>query len=153
MLACAATHVQPITGWHSLFPISSARILIGVPCGSPAISGRDTGLPCSLTLTGQVRLRLFPDGVLSVCLQYGRRQPTMLPFWLWLISIFSHFGLTRFIIGSHMLAILSSPPPTRVMLIGRSCTSRFGCPFQEGTLSRWLRTFPLPGMHAPIGYC
>jgi hypothetical protein len=63
MLGFASTHIHPITGWHSLSPISSARILKGVPCGSLAISGGDTGLPCFVLLTGQVRLRLFPGGI------------------------------------------------------------------------------------------
>ena len=154
MLAYTATRIHPITGWHSLFPTSSARTSISIPCGLPA------------DILAKIRVYHVPyrwqDRLGSDCspvvfdpcaskLEGGNF--TTSPFWLWLISIFSHFTLTRFIIGSLLLAILPSPAPNPCDAHRLQFSSRFTAPFGRVHLSRWLRTTSLPKMHAPIGYC
>lgn len=42
-----AVGILPITGRPSLFPCSYTRNANNVPCGSPALGGNVTGLPCS----------------------------------------------------------------------------------------------------------
>lgn len=62
--------------------------------------------------------------------------------------------ITRFIIDLHLLTILPSLVPYRMMLAVPSFPH--GLDFTHSgwdTLLEWLRTGPLPVLHALLGYC
>jgi hypothetical protein len=73
--------------------------------------GSNTGLPCSESLTRWRRFRLFPGGSIVRVFPCERGTTHRTPFWFRLVSTFSLFRLTRFIIGSHVLTFPSSLAP------------------------------------------
>jgi hypothetical protein len=50
-VALESTGVRSTTERHSLFPRSSTRRAISLPCGWPAVAGDVSGLPCSAYIT------------------------------------------------------------------------------------------------------
>jgi len=75
-----AVGILPITGRPSLFPCSYTRNANNVPCGSPALGGNVTGLPCSTWVSERVGSFLFAGGVPSMMVQHTKTMPCRLPF-------------------------------------------------------------------------
>jgi hypothetical protein len=147
--------IRPITGRHLLSPASSARTVIGLPCGWLCrVSGGGTGLPCSVFSTRRVGFRLFPGSFCVRVFPYVRGTASRLPFGSGLSASLACHALTRFITGSLTLTLPSKPGPrSALMLADPDVASRFHPDSRRGTLSRQLHTPPLPATHVPIGYC
>ena len=100
------TRIRPITGRPSLLPTSQARISISSPYGSPALAGKDTGLPRSASevcagLGTCCRLESPVDHEVAPL-----NPPTRLPaFWLKLVSHFSLLRRDGRCAGSHVFTI------------------------------------------------
>jgi len=104
--------IPSITERRSLAPASSTRTALSFPYRSLChLHGSGTGLPCSVSLTRWRRFRLFPGGSIVRVFPCERGTTHRTPFWFRLVSTFSLFRLTRFIIGSHVLTFPSSLAP------------------------------------------
>jgi hypothetical protein len=60
--------IHAITAWHSLFPSSSACIIIGTPCGELSLLARigdNTGLPGFVNNTEWFRAYLSTGGIVD----------------------------------------------------------------------------------------
>ena len=100
------TRIRPVTGRPSLLPTSQARTSIRSPYGSPALAGKDTGLPRSAS-------EVFAG--LGTCCRPGSpvdhevaplNPPTRLrAFWLKLVSHFSLMLRDGRCTGSHVFTI------------------------------------------------
>lgn len=74
------TPIPSITERRSLFPQSFTRSTNSVPCGSPAVSGDTTGLPCSTCISERVGSLLFAGGATSTMVYSAKTIPDCLPF-------------------------------------------------------------------------
>ena len=82
-------------------------------------------------------------------------RPDHVPFWPERDSIFRSSLVTTFIAASHYVdPSTRSWSPTALMLaVATSARALVAILSDEDTLSRGLRTPPLPATHAPVGDC
>jgi hypothetical protein len=149
-----ATPIRPITGRPSLPPSSSTRCRIGPSCDGPTRrddNGFTTFRRCTVRRLG----RASPPGErhpraassecrsLSPCLLAQACQP------LW--PVITNGVYRRF--TSVDRTSRSWFPTALGLAVAASAHAPTAIPRDEVTLSRGLRTPPLPATHAPVGYC
>lgn len=105
--------IRPITGWPLLFPLSSTRIPVGLPCGLLSLSGGIRAYRVPLEYQSGLDPSFPP---VAVCSRYRTRNPIfqLRAFWLEPVSIFGSSHITVFIGSSHSLVLSlepSSHPP------------------------------------------
>ena len=172
MSPSGSTPIRPITGWPSLAPSSFTRCPVRSSYDSPCCrwDSRATGLPRSAGGTTRwFRSRLFAGGAPSAPEEFGASGPDHLPFWpkpnsaaaLRRARLSPHcsstFGLslvTTFTDASPGLTLPPNPSPRPPWCWQSPCRLTLSRPprWGEDTLSRELRTPPLPATHVPIGY-
>lgn len=90
--------IRPVTGRRSLFPSSHTL------CSIPLPYGRATTYVGSIGLT-QLSMKKNVSGTVGACtpvsmsdvaIPTGMRWSSSRTFWLWPVSLFGHFGFTRF---------------------------------------------------------
>jgi hypothetical protein len=155
MSPLGSTPVRPITGRRSLPPPSFTRRPMGDPRGSLSPMGRTTGLPRSVDVPGWVGPPLFAGGAASAPGELEAPGPDHVPFWPERGSIFRSSYVTTFITASHYVdPSTRSWSPTALMLaVAASARAPVAILSDEDTLSRGLRTPPLPATRASVGYC
>jgi hypothetical protein len=150
-----STPIRPVTGRYSLVPPSFTRRPAGGSRESLSPVGRTTGLPRSVDVPGWVGPPFFAGGAASAPGELEAPGPDHLPFWPERDSIFRSFSVTTFIAASRSVdPSTRSWSPTALMLaVATSARAPVATLSGEDTLSRGLRTPPLPATHAPVGDC
>jgi hypothetical protein len=148
------TPIRPVTDRPWLAPSSFTRRPIGSPCGSLSLAGRRRAYhvppmsPCGLG-------RISPP--VARHLRRGSSEPPVLTTYL-LVQAYQHLalGITYGVYRCFTWVDRATPSwsPTALMLaVAPQPRGVMARPEPEDTLSRELRTPPLPETHVPVGYC
>ena len=117
-------------------------------------AGRTTGLPRSADVPEWVRSPLYAGGAASAPGEFGAPGPDHVPFGPSLTASLA-CPCSRRLRGFTWvdLSTRSWLPTTLMLAVAVSARALAALPKEEATLSRELRTPPLPATHVPVGYC
>jgi hypothetical protein len=153
-VATGSTPVRPITGRRSLPPSSFTHSPIDSPCGSSTLAGGLRAYHVASRKHAWVRSRLDAGGSSSAPGVSEAPGPGHVPFGPSLSAPLAcswSRRLRRFTWVDH--TTLSWSPTALVLAVATSARASVAIPKDEDTLSRGLRTPPLPGTHASVGDC
>jgi hypothetical protein len=123
--------------------------------GWPArTAGEVTGLPCSARITGRIRSCLSAGRITVRVLRAATKATFSVPFWpepkLSPAGSFKPNDVYQQF--TYVDRTSQAWLPSGARLHHRHLTSRFGLAFRRASLSRQLRTRPLPATHVSVGY-
>ena len=150
-----STPIRPVTGRRWLSPPSFTRRPVGASRESLSPEGRATGLPRSADVPRWVGSPFFAGGTPSAPGELEAPGPDHVPFWPERDSILRSSSVTTFIAASHDVdpSTRSWSPTASMLAVATSARAPVATLADEDTLSRGLRTSPLPATRAPVGYC
>ena len=149
-----STPIRPITGRPSLPPSSFTRRPVGSPCGWPSLAGGRRAYHVASQESSWVRPRLYAGGTSSAPEEFGASGPGHVPFGPSLsapLACLCLRRLRRFTWVDHTTRPWS--PTAVVLAVAISARALIATLAGEDTLSRGLRTPPLPATHASVGDC
>jgi hypothetical protein len=149
-----STPIRPITGRPSLPPSSFTRRPVGSPYGGPTLAGGRRAYHVASQESSWVRPRLDAGGTPSAPDESAASGPGHLPFGPSLsapLACLCLRRLRRFTWVGHTTRPWS--PTAVVLAVAISAHAPVATLAGEDTLSRGLRTPPLPATHASVGDC
>ena len=154
VISPGSTPIRPITGRPSLPPSSFTRRPVGSPCGGPTLAGGLRAYHVASQEPSWVRSRLDAGGTSSAPGDVATPGPGHVPFGPSLsapLACFCLRRLRRFTWVGHTTRPWS--PTALVLAVAISARASIATLAGEDTLSRGLRTPPLPATHASVGDC
>src|SRR3954451_20214466 len=153
-VAIGSTPVRPVTGRPSLPPSSSTRRPVGSPYGWPTLAGGRRAYHVASQESSWVRPRPYAGGTSSAPEEFAASGPSHVPFGPSLsapLACLCLRRLRRFTWVGHTTRPWS--PTAAVLAVAASARASTAILTDEDTLSRGLRTPPLPATHASVGDC
>ena len=153
-VAIGSTPVRPVTGRPSLPPSSFTRRPVGSPYSGPTLAGGRRAYHVASQESSWVRPRLYAGGTSSAPDEFAASGPGHLPFGPSLSAPLACLCLRR-LRRFTWVGPTTRPwsPTAAVLAVAISARAPIATLAGEDTLSRGLRTPPLPATHASVGDC